>query len=164
MHKLCTILKGGLLTGLGMGLFVGAASADVVPIHIKVTVVEPPCTINDDRPIEIDFGDVLTTRVDGTNYRMPVNYTLSCPGAESKGMKLQVQGAPASFDGNLLQTSVTGLGIGLQQGNGSLRVNDWVNFTYPGKPELWVVPVKQLGATLPAGVFTAAASMKVEYQ
>ncbi|WP_411749729.1 fimbrial protein [Serratia marcescens] len=138
--------------------------AAVVPVNINVTVVAVPCVINDDKPIEVDFGNVLTTRVDGVNYRMPVNYTLSCPGGEDKALKLQVQGAPAAFDGKSLQTSVTALGIELQQGSHAISVNDWVNFTYPNKPELWVVPVKQPGATLPAGDFTAAASMKVDYQ
>lgn len=138
--------------------------ADVVPVNINVNIVAVPCVINNDKPIEVDFGNVLPTKVDGVNYRVPVNYTLSCPGGEYKALKLQVQGAPAGFDGKYLQTSVTVLGVELQQGSHVISVNDWVSFTYPNKPELWVVPVKQSGATLPVGYFTATASMKVDYQ
>ncbi|VTR20674.1 putative minor fimbrial subunit StfE [Serratia fonticola] len=67
-------------------------------VTVKVTVVAPlPCMINDDRPIEVEFGDVMTTRVDGDNYKMPVNYTLSCTGPASNAMKLQVKGTGAAF-------------------------------------------------------------------
>ncbi len=137
----------------------------VTTVTVKVTVVAPPpCTINDDRPIEVEFGDVMTTRVDGSNYKMPVNYTLSCTEASSNAVKLQVQGNGASFDSTVLKTDKVGLGVQLLQGDSKLGVNNWLNFTYPNKPELWAVPVKQSGATLTGGEFTAGATMKVAYQ
>ncbi|CAI1968274.1 fimbrial protein [Serratia fonticola] len=134
-------------------------------VTVKVTVVAPPpCVINDDRPIDVEFGDVMTTRVDGDNYKMPVNYTLSCTGGTTNAMKLQVKGTGAAFDATVLQTNQTGLGIELRQGDSKLAVNDWLNFTYPNKPELWAVPVKQRGATLTGGEFSAGATMAVDYQ
>ncbi|MGP3120271.1 fimbrial protein [Serratia nevei] len=134
-------------------------------VTIKVTVVAPPpCVINDDRPIEVEFGDVMTTRVDGDNYKMPVNYTLSCTGGSSNAMKLQVKGNGAAFDATVLQTNKTGLGIELLQGNSKLAVNKWLSFTYPNKPALWAVPVKQAGAPLTGGEFSAGATMAVDYQ
>lgn len=134
-------------------------------VTVKVTVVAPPpCVINDNRAIEVDFGDVITTRVDGAHYRMPVNYTLSCSGETANAMKLQVQGNGAPFDGTVLQTNKEGLGIELQQGSSRLPVNSWLNFSYPDKPELWAIPVKQAGATLTGGEFTAGATMRVDYQ
>lgn len=134
-------------------------------VTITVTVVAPlPCVINDDRPIEVEFGDVMTNLVDGDNYRMPVNYTLSCTGGTSNAMKLQVKGTGAAFDATLLQTNKADLGIELRQGNSRLAVNDWLKFNYPDKPELWAVPVKQRGATLTGGEFSAGATMEVAYQ
>nr|WP_315290279.1 fimbrial protein [Serratia proteamaculans] len=134
-------------------------------VTVKVTVVAPlPCVINDDRPIEVEFGDVMTTRVDGTNYKIPVNYTLSCTGFSSNSMKLQVKGSGAAFDATVLQTNKTGLGIELRQGNSKLAVNNWLTFNYPNAPELWAVPVKQSGATLTGGEFSAGATMAVDYQ
>lgn len=142
-----------------------AWAAGSATVTVKVTVVAPPpCVINDDRPIEVEFGDVMTTRVDGDNYKMPVNYMLSCPGAPSNAMKLQVKGTGAAFDSTVLQTNKTGLGIELRQGDSKLAVNGWLNFTYPNKPELWAVPVKQRGATLTGGEFSAGATMEVAYQ
>ncbi|MDT3253738.1 fimbrial protein [Serratia sp. root2] len=150
----------GMLVTLPMLVF--AASSTVT---VKVTVVAPPpCVINDDRPIEVEFGDVMTTRVDGSNYKMPVNYTLSCTGGTSNAMKLQVKGIGAAFDATVLQTNKAELGIELRQGDSKLAVNDWLNFTYPNKPELWAVPVKQSGATLTGGEFSAGATMEVAYQ
>lgn len=134
-------------------------------ITVKVTVLAPPpCTINNDRPIEVIFGDVMTTSVDGNNYRMPVNYTLLCTGGSHNAMKLQIQGNGAPFNNTLLQTDKTGLAIELQQEGSKLAVNNWVNFTYPNKPVLWAVPVKQSGVTLTGGEFSASATMKVDYQ
>ncbi len=154
-----------LLCGLLVMLPQVAVRANSVTITVKVTVLTPPpCTINDNRPIEVEFGDVMTTRVDGDSYRMPVNYTLGCTGASSNSMKLQVQGNGASFDGTALKTSKTGLGIKLQQGSNKLAINSWLKFTYPNQPELWAVPVKQNGVTLAGGEFTAGATMKVDYQ
>ncbi|MDU7767913.1 MAG: fimbrial protein [Serratia marcescens] len=80
-------------------------------VNVRVTVLSPPCVINGGQPIEVNFGDeVMTTRIDGSNYRRPVNYTLTCNGQSSNALKLQVQGAAAGFDGQLLRTSQDGLG------------------------------------------------------
>ena len=142
-----------------------AWAAPSATVTVKVTVVAPPpCVINDDRPIDVEFGDVMTSRVDGYNYKMPVNYTLSCTGGTSNAMKLQVKGTGAAFDTTLLQTNKAKLGIELRQGDSKLAVNDWLNFTFPNKPELWAVPVKQSGATLTGGEFSAGATMTVAYQ
>jgi type 1 fimbria pilin len=154
-----------LLAGVLGALPQAAVAANSATVTVKVIVVVPlPCTINGDRPIEVEFGDVITTRVDGSNYKMPVNYTLSCTGNSSNAMTLQVQGSGAAFDGTVLQTNTTGLGIELRQGDSKLAVNSLLNFTYPNKPELWAVPVKQSGVTLTGGEFTAGATMKVAYQ
>lgn len=145
----------------GMG---GAANTLTATVVLTLTIVAPPCVINDNRPIEVEFGDVMTTRVDGNNYRMPVNYTLDCKNAPSSAMKLQVKGTGAGFDGTVLQTSNSALGIKLQAGATKLPVNTWMNFISSNKPELWAVPVKQSAATLTGGEFTAVATMNVDYQ
>lgn len=140
-----------------------------VKVTVKVTVVAQPCEINGGRPIEVAFGDVMTTEVDGKNYRRTaVEYTLSCPEGASSDMKLQIAGGGAIFDPDVLQIKPDELGllmgIELQQGSTKLPINKWLSFTYPNKPELWAVPVKKSGATLKGGEFTAVATLKVDYQ
>ncbi|MGQ8776655.1 fimbrial protein [Serratia sp. NA_112.1] len=144
-----------------MPLLAGAAATSTVTIKVKV--VQKPCTINAGKPIEVDFGEVMTTQVDGNNYRTRVNYTLKCN--SSPWVKLQVKGTGAAFDTKLLQTTKAGLGIQMQLGSNLLPVNSWRNF-YGGfkEPDLWVVPVKQSGVTLSGGEFTAGATMLVDYQ
>lgn len=107
----------GLVSLLLLSPLVEAATTTVT---VKVTVVAPPpCIINGDRPIEVDFNDVMTTRVDGNNYLMPVNYTLSCSSsAPSKAMKLQVRGTGADFDAKVLKTTQPGLGVELRNAGG----------------------------------------------
>lgn len=153
-----------MLAGMLAAVPVLACAAPSATVTVKVTVVAPPpCVINNNRPIEVEFGDVMTIRVDGSNYRVPVNYTLDCTGALSNAMKLQVQGSGATFDATVLQTTTPGLGIELRQGDSKLNVNSWLNFTYPNKPELWAVPVKDNSVTLTGGEFSAGATMKLDY-
>ncbi|VTR51794.1 putative minor fimbrial subunit StfE [Serratia fonticola] len=69
-----------LLCGVLVTLPLMAGAANTATITVKVTVLAPPpCTVNNNSVIEVPFGNVMTTHVDGTSYRVPVNYTLSCP-------------------------------------------------------------------------------------
>lgn len=160
------ILLAGLFIPLSL-ISARMAVANDIPaltFAMTVTIVAPPCVINNNRPIEVEFGDVMTTRVNGDNYKMPINYTLSCTKGAPNAMKLQVKGPTAGFDNTLLWTNKGGLGIELRQGVGKLAVNRWINFTYPNKPELWAVPVKQPGTILKGGEFIAVATLAVDYQ
>ncbi|BEN13854.1 exotoxin [Serratia marcescens] len=160
-NRLQRVLAGAALSMLAMS----AQSATTVTV--SVTVLAPlPCVINGSKPIIVDFGDeVMTTRIDGARYSRQVDYGLSCSGQARNSLRLQIAGDRAAFDGQLLKTSVTGLGIALRRGSSErIAVNSWQNFTYPVLPELWAIPVKQPGAQLPTGEFTASATMRVDYQ
>lgn len=140
-------------------------SAASVPVSVKVKVVPVPCTINEGNPIIVDFEEVMTTRIDGKNYRKPIEYTLNCTGMTSVLIKLRVVGAGAGFDRTLLGTSVNGLGIEFwQSGNFKVPLNSWLDFMYMKPPTLWAVPVKQQGISLKGGEFYAAATMELHYQ
>jgi type 1 fimbria pilin len=142
------------------------AVADTSMVMIKVTVIAPPpCTINGDQVIDVDFGnDVVTSRVDGVNYLKTVDYSLDCQGGTSNAMKLQIQGTPTAFDSSALRTNVADFGIALRANGQALVINKWVNFTYPTKPVLQAVPVKKAGVKLPGGDFSAGATLLVHYQ
>lgn len=135
-------------------------------VSVRVTVLAPlPCVINGNKPIEVNFGDeVMTTRVDGENYRTLVDYSVTCDKPEKNGMRLLIAGTGAGFDGKLLQTNVGGLGIAFLNNGARIALNSWQNFTFPVLPKLEAVPVKQANATLPTGEFTASATLRVDYQ
>lgn len=136
-------------------------------VTVKVTVVEaPPCVINNNQTIEVNFGNVMTSRIDGSNYEQTLYYTLSCTGNASNALKMQIVGTQAGsgFTGNVLQTDAAGLGIALRNGGSAMALNSWTNFTYPTLPVLTAVPVRAAGAGLSGGDFSASATMRVEYQ
>lgn len=144
----------------------GSPVQAVTTIKVTVTIVAPPpCVINNNNLIEVNFGnDVMTTRIDGSYKKQPVMYSVACKNAPNNAMKLQIQGTGASFDGEVLQTNKDGLGVALLRNGNRQPINSWLNFTYPNTPALEAVPVKQAGATLSGGTFSAGATMKVEYQ
>ncbi|HDL7749478.1 TPA: fimbrial protein [Yersinia enterocolitica] len=135
----------------------------------KGTLIEPPtCTINGDKPINVDFGkEVMTSRVDGKLYSKPVEHGLKCEGLKIPGMKLQIEGVPASFDTKSLKTSNANLAVQISADAKQLDVNTWLKFTHgetPKIPKLTVVLVKNKEGTLKGGDFTASATMKVDYE
>ncbi|WP_442991095.1 fimbrial protein [Serratia marcescens] len=156
------------LPGCGMAVFMLLSSPVQAATSIKVTVTivaPPPCVINNNNLIEVNFGnDVMTTRIDGSYKKQPVVYSVECKNAPNNAMKLQIQGVSAGFDSEVLKTNKDGLGVALLRNGNRQPINSWVNFTYPNLPTLEAVPVKQAGATLSGGEFSAGATMKVEYQ
>lgn len=151
---------------LALGIAVSASlSASTTTLTIQGTILlPPPCVINDDAPISVSFDEVLTTRVDGSNYRKRVKYTLQCKSASSNALKMMIQGGSAGFGNGALQTSIPNLGINLETDSGAFPVNTWLNFAFPQQPTLYAVPVKRPGSTLSAAGFSAAATMIVDYQ
>lgn len=154
------------ITGLGVTLLLASPLVTAVTtVTVKVTVMAPPpCVINGDRPIEVDFDEVVTTRVDGYNYMREVPYSVQCTGATSNDMVMRIQGEGAGFGTNVLGTNQANLGIALLNNDKPQPLNSAIKFTYPDTPKLKAVPVKFPGSTLKAAVFSAGATMKVDYQ
>lgn len=146
-----------------------AADGGTTTLTISGNIVEPDCIINNDQQIVVDFGEVLTTRIDGSNYETPINYTLSCTNLIRNTLKINLKGTVASFgDGKLFLTNVTGLGIRVLNASRTvLEPNTGtVNFTYADNspPALYAVPVAQANATLSNGAFNGSATMIFSYQ
>lgn len=136
-------------------------------INIRgVIVAPPPCVINGDATIDVPFGDdLLTTRVDGVNYRRGVPYTVVCTAPPSNAMTLELQGMGASFDSDVLETAgKVDLGVKLFINGVDWPLNTPVNFTYPSLPVVQAVPVKRTGSTLTYGAFSAAGTLIVKLQ
>ncbi|MBU5413215.1 fimbrial protein [Serratia ureilytica] len=135
-------------------------------VTVSVTVLATPsCVINGNRTVEVDFGEVLTVRVDGRNYMKNLDYTLECSDLNSNVLKMSVQGNATSFDASALQTNVNDFGVALRANGEPLSINSWLRFTYPDKPVLQAVPVKRAGEKkLPGGAFSAGATLLLAYQ
>ncbi|NCG52761.1 fimbrial protein [Serratia fonticola] len=157
------------LPGCGLAVLVllyGPQAQAVATITVTVAIyAPPPCVINNNGLIEVNFGnDVITTHIDGSYKKQPVVYGVECKNAPRNAMKLQIQGTGTSFDPDVLQTNKDGLGIALLRDESRQPLNSWVNFTYPKLPVLEAVLVKQAGVRLSGGAFSAGATMMVVYQ
>ncbi|MCX9004736.1 fimbrial protein [Citrobacter portucalensis] len=145
-------------------LFVSDVIA-VTTVTVKATVMAAPaCTINNNKTIEVNFSEVVTSRIDGGDeYLRLVDYVIYCKDARGKPMNIMIAGNPASFNNNALQADITDLGIELHVNGNDMEINKWYGFVYPHKPEIKAVPVKRSGSKLPTGNFSVGATLKVEY-
>ncbi|OMQ18947.1 hypothetical protein BMI79_21535 [Serratia oryzae] len=144
-------------------------AGNVLTVNITGTVIAgPACQItgNANNRIEVDFGNNLqTTSIDGSNYAMPIPLALTCSGNPSSlRLRFLSPGGGSTFDGNVLATNISDLGIKLlQPDNSALNLGDWFTFAYSATPPaIKAVPVKRTGATLPGGFFGASATLEME--
>lgn len=154
-----------ILSGINSGCF---ASSKYIDMALTIMMNIPiPCVITGDT---VEFGNIVTTKVDGVHYTHDVSYALDCQTRINDYLKLQIQGETITINGEeVLKTNIDGFGLRLQtKADKSLikpGTTDWTNFTYAnGIPELEVVPVKEESARLQAAEFNATATMVVDYQ
>jgi len=136
-----------------------------VTVTIKGILLEaPPCTINNNQPIDVNFGDNLNiSKIDGNNFIKPVDYSVTCNGSSNE-MTLSIEGNATDFDAAALQTNMGDLGVELQHDGSKVNIGEAMSFTYPTLPALQAVPVKRTGATLAPGEFSAGATLMVNLQ
>ncbi|MFL1502926.1 fimbrial protein [Pseudomonas sp. O64] len=154
------LVAGGLLWAASQGV-----QADTNLTIRAVIIAPPPCVINSGGTLDVPFGnDLLTSRIDGVNYRRAVPYTVVCDSPFNNAMTLELKGTAASFDRNVLLTRKPDLGVKLFVNGADWPLNTVVNFTHPNFPTVQAVPVKRAGSTLTGGAFDAAATLVVDYQ
>lgn len=140
------------------------SSASRLSLSVDVISSPPPsCEINGKRPIEVDFGEVLTYEVNGDNYKKNVLFDIKCTNTTTNDMSISIKGTKARFGKDILGTDKEILGIEFLSNGQPVTLNSEIKFTYPNLPKLQAVPVKSPGMTLQAGKFSAAATMTVTY-
>ncbi|ELY2670854.1 fimbrial protein [Cronobacter sakazakii] len=157
----------------GIALLIACVSSPVpaedntIQITVSVTISIEPCEINHNQDIDVDFGDnVITTEVAQGIYEKAIDYTLDCGNAiPGKMLKMRLVGNGASFDSDVLKTSVDALGVKFKNNGVDYPLNSDVNFiSQENKPALTAMLVKKNGTRLPTGAFSAGATMMVDYQ
>lgn len=160
-----TIISVVFLSGmLGLPESVYALEGDMA-FH-GTLIAPPPCRINEGGQIDVDFGDrVGVNKVDGVNYRTPVNYAISCePGAGNWTSVLSLSGSSADFDYYALKTNRVDLGVRVYLNDKPFMPNTEVTINLANLPQLEAVPVKRTGGVLTEGGFEASATLQVNYQ
>ncbi|WP_447881784.1 fimbrial protein [Serratia fonticola] len=157
-----------LTCGLIAGITPVQAKDGEADMTFRGTLIEPPpCTINDGNQVEVNFGDrVGINKVDGENYRQPLNYQITCDKAigGTWALTLSLSGSVAVFDSDALLTDKTSLGIRVYQNDTPFTPNSTVKINLDNPPRLEAVPIKQAGATLTEGAFEAWATLRADYE
>lgn len=167
MKKIC-------LSGLLLLAFTHTALA--VPVNFSGRLIEStPCVINDNRPINVHFGDDLVVALvptkDGKTYIEDIDFEWECNGISSgTDVVFSFDGAESEFDRDLLAINEQDeIGLQLYNGSRSLSVNSDFTYTYRSDgetPDLKASLVKSgsSNAVVYAGAFTANATLTVAYQ
>lgn len=149
---------------LGIALPIAGNSADM---SFHGTLVAPPCTISNGQTIEVWFGDNLgVNKIDGNNYRQPVNYTVICEaGYTVNGLAIVVDTAtPTAFDSSAITTNKSGLGIRvLVDGIPATFAKRIAVSSVAHPPVVQVVPVQDPKVTLTEGAFEATMTLRTDY-
>lgn len=164
----CDVMK--LYAGMLLLLAISALSAPGMAadnMKFSGTLIEPPpCTINNDGQVDVDFGNrVGVKKVDGVNYLQVMNYQIKCdPSVSARDMTLEIMGTPADYDPAAVSSDVTDLAIQIQQNGVPFELNKPIPIRLASPPVLSAVPIKRAGATLIEGPFEATATLRAVYQ
>ena len=155
-----------LITGCGLLLALCQsvlARTAQVSVNVRGEILAPaPCVINGNTTLAVSFGSDLTaTQIDGGNYLKQVPYTVTCGMQPTRNMTIELQGVGAGFDGALLTTSESNLGIKFLMGGTAWPLNKPVDFTYPLLPKMEAVLIRKKGGALIGGAFSASATIVV---
>lgn len=135
--------------------------------NFSATVVAPPpCKINGDNTIKVDFGDVGISHADGEHYKQNLNIDVKCDASVPKQLLFKVIGTAASFNSSLLATSNTSLGIKFFKDKVPLEMNKDVDFDNTTQHTIEAAPLLNpdvSDASSESGSFSAEATLVANY-
>ena len=153
-----------LLSGAS-ALFLAPVCFAALTVNVTGVIVEGVCEINNGETIHVDFGNNLQSKqIDGEHFMQNIDYSLTCEDLTSNDLEMQFEGTATSFSDDYLATDREGLGIKLYMNGESMPLNTWMPFTWPEVPVLQAAPIKSDATEVETGVFTASATLKIQYQ
>ncbi|HAM5840875.1 TPA: fimbrial protein [Escherichia coli] len=91
-----------------------------IPISITGKIAIPPCQINGNEPVNVDFGNIRATDLEINEYIKKISFPISCQYHQGNAY-VKVTGPTLNDDDNILATNINGLGIALYQGEGTIN-------------------------------------------
>lgn len=149
---------------LCLPLTVTGASYTYLDVIVKGEINAAPCKINEGENILVNFQEVVTSYIDNDNYSEKLDYRIECQDNKARAIKMYISGTASAVDNRYLSTSVDDLAVKFHADNTLMPLNDKITVQYPVQPELRVVLAKKAGSKLPAGNFTANATIHIEYE
>lgn len=131
-------------------------------VNFHGTLYKVTCRINNDAPVDIQFGNVGINKIDGVLYTQSVPLKITCDEAYSGNLSFTITGTMASFDRSAIQSDIAGLGIRIMQDGKPVTIGQSFSISATSPPALTAVPVAQTGSTLNEGLFHATATFVAE--
>jgi len=147
---------------------VGSASAVTIQpneflIQAHGVIVVPPCHINNDTTVDIDFGNVGYKSIHAGNINISTWVPVYCEDNEA-AYSLKITGSALSDKSNILETSIKGLGIALSQADNDIVLNElFVSSDDRGVQLDAKLLLTEEFDTSSEGLFTAHATMTTQY-
>lgn len=153
----CNALAGGIHP---MGSRIMGLPDTIIKVS-GVIVAPPPCQINNDKPTDVAFDDVVIQLVDGAHFVRTVPVQITCPGTFTGELDFMVKADAASFNSDAIATSNENLALQLIRNGSKMPINSWHAISWRQPIALQVVPIKNAAKSLSAGKFTANATMLI---
>lgn len=124
------------------------------------------CRVNNDQIITADFKNVGINKLDTETYRLPLNYTLDCPGIKP-GNTLRMTfmtSRPVVTDPSAIESDVSGLLVRILKDGQPLELNKFFKIDDAVQPpKLEAQLVKVPGTDLTQSPFRATGTLVAEY-
>ena len=143
---------------------------DVTIVNVTGILLEPPaCTLNEDETLRVPFGNNIgIKKIPSGIYRESIHLTIQCE-EDSYGRQIQLSlnGVAADFDADnatIVTTEMSGLGVKIYADNTPLPLSTPLDISPNALPKLEAVLVQRGNEELATGVFTAFATLRVDYK
>lgn len=148
-------------------LLFGCALAEAANVEERLTIsgevyATPPCIINENRPINVPFGDVVIASIDGVYKTTSLVYSWTCK--EAPGLRIKFSGNYSTNIWPLLEVpEKDNLGIQIKVDDNPIEINTWLKINNFRQPRLEAVLVKKKGGKIKPGPFRSSATLEIDY-
>ncbi|MCG3100571.1 fimbrial protein [Enterobacter sp. DRP3] len=123
------------------------------------------CTVNNDQPITVNFGNVGVTKVASGQYVQNIQYTLQCQDVTGTStMAMTLKATASGWDPKAMSTDVSDLGVYILKDGQTMALNTPVAITPGSVPKLQAQLTQNPDTTLPEKAFKATGTLVVEYK
>lgn len=166
MKSLITLLKSWLV--ISSFIFSATSASHSVYLNISGTVVSPPpCKINGDVDIDVDFGNVSIGHLDSaSDTKVDIPLSITCDSSVTKDVSISLVANPTYFNADLIGTDLSDLGIEIKNDSTLLPPGGTLPIEL-GKDIILTAQLRKNddeSVVIEAGEFTANSTLMVSYE
>ena len=141
-----------------------AHAVDTIDVRVSGTLYAPSvCNVLAGG--DVDLGNILTDKIDGTAYSKPLNVSVNCNNfnpVQSVGVTITGVGAIGATNKLPITGTAKGFQLALKRGGLNQDFNDRISLTTDTQLDLHIVPEKHPSEAFAAGDFSAIVTVKVD--